>query len=68
MCPVFVSCNMPSVLEPVGVCGENVKQPGGILWQSGCPIVWDFMLCDRLVQSLCQEVGSLACHTEKVGL
>ena len=50
----LVSGGVPSILEPVGVCREDAKQPDGmtlIPWEDGRPLLWDFTSCNTLAQS-----------------
>ena len=45
----LVSGGVPAVLEPVGVCCDDGKQPDGmslIPWWRGLPLVWDFTFSD----------------------
>ena len=49
-----MSGGVPSILEPVGVCQEDVKRPDGmtlIPWDSGQACLWDFTSLDTLAPS-----------------
>ena len=50
----LVSGGVPSVLEPVGDCREDVKKPDGmtlIPWEEGHSILWNFVSCNTVAQS-----------------
>lgn len=68
----LVSGGVPAILEPVGVCREDVKRPDGmslIPWEGGCPLLWDFTYCDSItpsnLSSAASGCGVLACATEE---
>ena len=47
ICHTLVSDGVPAVLEPVGVCHEDGKQPNGmslIPWWRGLLLLWDLTL------------------------
>ena len=50
----LVSRGVPAVLEPIGVCRNDGKRPGGmsmIPWSRDLPLLWDFTCSDTLAPS-----------------
>lgn len=63
----FVSCNVPSILEPSDISRMDGKRPDGLTlipWSHGKSLVWDFTCIDTLasshLQSSLQSAGSTA--------
>ena len=57
---------IPSALEPVGLCRSDSKRPDGVTitpWQAGQTLVWDVTCPDTYVVLATREVGAVATST-----
>ena len=67
----FISCRIPAVLEPPGICRSDGKRPDGmtlIPWNKGKSLVWDATCVDTLapshVSSSSRGAGAAAASAE----